>query len=57
MLKTAEQVIEEMNTDKSYYSDFMQEMALRHLKDNPDILQSWIDWFDCTTDEKPMMPD
>ena len=43
--KTAEDVIKEMNTDKSYYAEFMEEMALRYLKANPDVLQSWFDWF------------
>ena len=50
-IKTAEQVIKEMNTDKSYYSDFMQEMALKYLKANPDTLQSWLDWFNVEDDE------
>ena len=33
--KTAEDVIKEMNTDKSYYSEFMADLAIKCLKDNP----------------------
>jgi len=43
--KTAEDVIKEMNTDKSYYAEFMEDLAIKCMNDNPKTLQSWLDWF------------
>jgi len=44
-IKTAEDVIKEMMSDKSAYLDLVEDMALKTLERDKKLLQSWIDWF------------
>lgn len=52
-METAEDVIREMLIDQSAYGDFISDMALRYLKSDKELLQSWLDWFN-GTGERPL---
>lgn len=52
-IETAEQVVQEMNSDKSYYQVWLEGLAIIALNNNKELLQSWLDWFNGVTDEKP----
>ena len=44
-VETAKDVLEHMKTDRHSYQEFMDDMVVKALQDNPENLQSWRDWF------------
>ena len=53
MIETAEQVVKEMQSDKSAYMDFLEDMAVKHLNNDSELLKSWCDWFNGENDTRP----
>ena len=53
VIETAEQVIEKIKTDKEYYQEWLEELAINALKNNEALLKSWCDWFNGKTECNP----
>jgi hypothetical protein len=45
MITTAKEIIEAMKTDNEAYQEYLDYWAICYLKRHPELLQSWLDYF------------